>query len=269
MIGKTGMLGTGRRKGWSISALVEKSSFTPVVSNPTRLFFKPDGTQMFVGHNFPGTPDGTGTIYEYSLPTPWSLSNASVVRYLSMSDSFVGGLFFKPDGTRMYVDVGVTKEYALSSAWNISTATYSRASNYSPSESCHFQPDGSAFFSVTGEATTITVSRHALSQAWNVSTNASPQSVAFSRPVTNYGNQISAVAFRPNGLEMFIASFFGKYLQKFVLSSAWNITTASLKNTVFFESANFYPQGMVFRDDGLRMYLTEGFSGKAVEFGIV
>ena len=66
---------------------------------PTGLFFKPDGTKMYVigaaGEN----------INEYNLSTAWDVSTSSYLQNFSVAaqDTSPQGLFFKPDGTKMYV----------------------------------------------------------------------------------------------------------------------------------------------------------------------
>ena len=90
---------------------------------PTGVHFKSDGTKMYaVGVT-------TDTVYEYNLSTAWIISTASYVQSFSVAGQEINpqGLFFKDDGTKMYV-IGSTgddvNEYTLSSAWDISTASY-------------------------------------------------------------------------------------------------------------------------------------------------
>ncbi|MCH9787299.1 MAG: SMP-30/gluconolactonase/LRE family protein, partial [Gammaproteobacteria bacterium] len=66
---------------------------------PGAFTFKPDGTKMYVGCA------SNRFIYEYSLSTAWALNTASY----SSNSLYVGdhvtqprGIFFKPDGTKMY-----------------------------------------------------------------------------------------------------------------------------------------------------------------------
>jgi sugar lactone lactonase YvrE len=110
---------------WNVSSAsyVQNFSISAQETGPTDLFFKPDGTKMYVL----GT---TGDdINEYTLSTPWDISTASYVQNFSVAAQEIipQGLFFKPDGTKMYV-IGSAgddvNEYDLSSAWDISTASY-------------------------------------------------------------------------------------------------------------------------------------------------
>jgi DNA-binding beta-propeller fold protein YncE len=91
---------------------------------PADIFFRPDGTKMYmVGYL-------TAKVYSYTLSTPWNISTASydnVFFSVNSQDTRPYGLFFKPDGTRMYV-LGYSSKrvysYTLSTPWNISTASY-------------------------------------------------------------------------------------------------------------------------------------------------
>lgn len=97
-------------------------------THASSLFFKPDGTRLFVS-------DATDqAVYEYSLSTAWSISTLSYVGSHSISDNVGGGfrgIYFSPDGTKMF---GVSNTYRrvyrwdLSTAWDISTETYHSSS---------------------------------------------------------------------------------------------------------------------------------------------
>ena len=71
-------------------------------------------------------------IYQYTLSQPWNTSTATwdgPTTNLSVSaqDTVPLGLFFKPDGTKIYL-TGNTNDrvyqYTLSKPWNLSTATW-------------------------------------------------------------------------------------------------------------------------------------------------
>lgn len=142
-------------------------------ANPNVLFFKPDGTAMYM------LGQTNDRVYQYTLSTAWDVSTAS---YASLSFLVSGqetnptGLFFKPDGTAMYV-VGQAADtvfqYTLSTAWNVSTASYasksfSVAAQDALPNSLFFKSDGTAMYIVA--ATNDRVFQYNLSTAWDVST---------------------------------------------------------------------------------------------------
>ncbi|MCH7882843.1 hypothetical protein IIA95_00255, partial [Patescibacteria group bacterium] len=83
----------------STSLFLQTFSVTTEDAGPADIFFKPDGTKMYV----------LGLIgidvNEYNLSTPWDVSTASFNQLFDVSgeDTAPHDIFFKPDGTKMYV----------------------------------------------------------------------------------------------------------------------------------------------------------------------
>ena len=191
----------------------------------TGLFFKPDGTKMFVS----GT---TGIdINEYALSTPWDVSTAT---YTAVSGTLSGDtgpqdIFFKPDGLSVYVS-GNTNDtiymYNLSSAWNISTlnttvaALFSVAAQETTPTGLFFKPDGLKMY-VAG-SNGDDVNEYNLSVAWDITT-----AVYFQ--VTTTVTQDTApgsLSFSSDGTKMFVAGTTGDEVNEYTLTSAWNVSTA-------------------------------------------
>jgi len=126
-------------------------------TTPTGIFFKPDGTKMYV---LGSTGDD---VNEYDLSTAWDVTTASYLQNFSVSaqESQPQGIFFKPDGTKMYV-IGFTgddvNEYDLSTAWDVSSASYlqnfSVAAQETAPSGIFFKPDGTKMYVIgyTGDA---------------------------------------------------------------------------------------------------------------------
>jgi DNA-binding beta-propeller fold protein YncE len=77
-------------------------------------------------HEFKIKLTGAGAIVGYDLPTA---SYDDVSFSVATEEINPTGIFFKPDGTRMYVTgfgSDTVSEYNLSSLWDVSSATYSR-----------------------------------------------------------------------------------------------------------------------------------------------
>jgi len=138
---------------WDISSAsyLQNFSVSAQETNPEGLFFKPDGTKMYVV----GTSGDA--VNEYDLSSAWDVSSASYLQNFSVSaqDTGPAGLFFKPDGTKMYIvgQVGDNvNEYDLSSAWDISSASYlqnfSVSAQETGSQGVFFKPDGTKMYVV-------------------------------------------------------------------------------------------------------------------------
>jgi hypothetical protein len=109
---------------WNISTVSCVHDYKTTQGNSTALFFKPDGTKMYEVDYY------EDQVYSYNLSTAWAISSAvydSVTGPFSIDGVNPQGLFFKPDGTKMYaLCSGDDKihQYTLSTAWDISTASY-------------------------------------------------------------------------------------------------------------------------------------------------
>ena len=175
-------------------------------SSPAELFFKPDGTKMYVvGYgDFPNS-----YVYQYSLSTAWDLSTASydnVSFEVSSQEQIPFVMFFKPDGTKMYIagDGATVYQYSLSTAWDLSTASYDSVSFSVNSQegspnSISFKPDGTKMY-VLGTSTDA-VLQFSLSTAWVVS-SASYDSVSFS--VGSQESTPQGMFFKSDGKKLYV-----------------------------------------------------------------
>jgi len=91
---------------------------------PNGIFFKPDGTKMFVlGWRSGGS---LADILEFSLSTAWDISTISYTAKISSVTSDYGrAITFKRDGSAFffYDNSQNMRKYTLSTAWDISTAS--------------------------------------------------------------------------------------------------------------------------------------------------
>ena len=221
-------------------------------TSPSGMFFKPDGTKMYV-------VGGVGQdVNEYDLSTAWGISTAVYLQNFSVAaqDTFPQGLFFKPDGTKMYV-VGQTgrdvNEYDLSTAWNISTASYLQNFSVNAQETqptgVFFKPDGTKMYVVgfTGDD----VNEYDLSVAWDISTASYLQNFSVAAQETTPQD----VFFKPDGTKMYIVGSVGDDVNEYDLSTAWNISTASYLQNFSVAAQETTPQGLFFKDDGTKMFV--------------
>ena len=174
-------------------------------TTPKDIFFKPDGTKMYM------IGDSSNSIYQYTLSTAWDLSTASydsVSFSVAAEDNSPLGIFFKPDGSKMYVSAGFLAgdvyQYTLSTAWDLSTASYDSVSHDVSSQSnsptgIFFKPDGAKMYMIG--STTDSVYQYTLSTAWDLST-ASYDSVNFS--VTTEDTSPEGIFFKPDGAKMYM-----------------------------------------------------------------
>ena len=170
---------------------------------------------------------------------------------VSSQETGVRGTFFKGDGTKFYT-VGATDDtvyqYSLSTAWDISTASYDSKSFSVSSQDIFpgalaFKPDGTKMY-IAGN-TNDTIYQYSLSTAWDVST-ASYDSKSFSD--SNFGVFPNGLRFKPDGTKVYINNYSGSSVRQFSLSTAWDISTASYDSVSY--TVGTQPIGLAFNDDG-------------------
>ena len=236
---------------WNIATSVYVQSFSVSSQEiaPQAIFFKSDGTKMYVAGN------AGDDVNEYNLSTPWNISTATYLQAFSLSPALnPDSLFFNSDGTKMYVIAGgAVYEYTLSSGWNVSTATYVQFFDLSataPSAvGLFFKPDGLKMF-VTGTSGDA-VYEYSLSSAGNVSTLSYVQS--FSVSAQDTGPQ--GLSFKPDGTQMYVLGGVGDDVNQYVLSTAWNISTAVYQQTFSHAAQDTASVGLFFNPDGTGFYI--------------
>jgi len=142
-------------------------------TNPHGIQVKPDGSRAFVAC------ESTGAIYQYDMSTNFDASSMS---YSSISLTYSGDtgaasardIVVKPDGlTLLLFTLGDVWEYTLSTAWDLSTASYSTntfdfGALGPDAQDVHMDPDGDWILML--DATSESLHKLTLSTSWDVST---------------------------------------------------------------------------------------------------
>ena len=196
----------GLSTAWDASTgSYDSVSFT-LTDNVNNVFFKPDGTSMYAMNSTDDALD------QYNLSTAWDITSSSYSQSFSYAtqDNNAGGIFFKPDGTKMYIAGWTTDkvyEYNLSTAWDISTASYVQDVSIRPDitnsnpTGVFFTPDGLSM--IVNIITNDLICKYTLSTAWDIST-ASYTNVSLD--VTAVAIDPYQIAFKPDGTKMFVVS---------------------------------------------------------------
>jgi hypothetical protein len=208
---------------------------------PTDLFFAPDGLTMYV------VGDTNNIVFQYTLSTAWSIATASYASKsfsVSTQESTPSGLWFKPDGTQMYV-VGSTTDavyqYTLSTAWDVSTASYSGifysvAQQETSPQQINLNADGTKMWVAGNVGDDIW--EYSLSSAWNVST---------ATPINNFyiGFQDTA----PTGLFIDSTAANRVYMVGSTTDFIYQYNTAT--NSLKLDTAKLYVDGVLSVNDNL------------------
>jgi len=216
---------------------------------------------------------------------PWDLSAASYdnvsfdvstqdgnPKAIFFKSDGTGGLFFKPDGTKMYVpdvDSDLVFQYSLSTAWDLSTASYDSVSfdvgaQSIDTEGIFFKPDGTKMYISNREDS---IYQYTLSSPWDLST-ASYDNVALD--VSAEDSATRGVFFKPDGTKMYLAGGGDTdSVYQYSLSTAWDLSTASYDNisaNVGLQEANIY--GVFLKPDGTKMYVLGNFSDTVYQYSL-
>lgn len=233
-------------------------SLQSVAPTPRGLAFKTDGTKMYVSST------DNDAVYQYSLSTAWDASTASYdsVSFSVLSQtSFPVDLFFKPDGTEMYVsslDNGAVYQYSLSTSWDISSASFTGSISVAVNMAAILNSDGTKMFTLSG----TTITSYTLSTAWDI-TSASSDGVTFS--VSGQDGDPRALFVTPDGLKLFVVGSATDTVYRYSLPSSWNLSGASYDGVSFSVAAqDTLPFGLEFKTDGKIMYIL-GATGGVVD----
>ena len=156
---------------WIVSSAnwVRDFSISAKEAVPWGLYFKDDGSKMFIcGSN-------SDSVHEYGLSTDWDISTATFTTTLDVSgkDTLPAGIFFKPDGTKLYVagrSSDSVHQYNLTTAWDLSTASFGQSFTdtirLANIYTVFFKYDGTKMYNINS----TTLYEWDLSTAWDIST---------------------------------------------------------------------------------------------------
>lgn len=273
----------------------ETRTTSPAIDFPYKSLISEDTLPREFVFNYDGTEGymiGTqrNTVYKYSLPDAWDVETMvatattfSVVDYERASQ----GLFFKPDGSEMYiVGYGTTATYTsgltsamvsagiattmgnkpgnvfqftLASNWDITSASFTTSFYVGGQENqptqVGFSSDG-AFMLIIGKERDR-MQTYTLTNPWNVDS-------AVYEPF-NYNNwndsQSSSDSlpqsffFKPDGKQIFMVESNNERLQQYELSAPYQVR--NLEST---------PRAFFFKPDGLKLYIVGSSQSRVYSF---
>jgi sugar lactone lactonase YvrE len=231
-------------------------------SQPTGLTFSPSGRRMYImGLN-------NDRVYQYKLSTSFDVSTATYMnKSISIANTSNAGpgdkdpreVQFHPEGHTMYI-VGIDRDtvyqYSLSTAWDVSTATYaSKSKDVSAQDtnpqSLAFSDDGTKMY-ILG-STNDRIFQYTLSSPWDVST-ATYASKFLS--VASQENSPLAMAFSSDGKKVLVAGSTNDTVYQYTLSTAWDISTATYDNkSLSIGAQESAPHGIALSTDQKKMFI--------------
>lgn len=248
----------------------EYSTNTQTTNPAGGIAFKDDGTKMYI------CDPNARSIYQYTLSPAWDITSAT---YDSKSLSTTG---FNPDdikfgdsGAKLYVPGDdaqeKVREYTLSTAWDISTATLGSPSEINVDAELAFgsgmavKPDGTKFWLLDGGS--LKLKQYTMSTAWDLISASYDGSGSDSAAMTSiFSGAVlyTFPVFSSDGTKFYVNYTTGDYLVQGSLSTAWDISTITDDSQDFsYTGSTVQGHGFAWKDDGLAFYLNSTNSPSA------
>lgn len=244
------------------SAVLVSANVAIIDQAPVGIAFNPSGRRMYIiGTN-------QDKVFQYNLSTAFDVSTAVYTsKQKSIANTTASGpgdvdprdVQFHPEGHTMYI-VGngrnTVDQYSLSTAWDVSTATYaSKSKNVSAqdtnSQSLAFSDDGSKMY-ILGQ-TNDRIFQYTLSTPWDVST-ATYASKFFS--VSGQENSPQGMAFSNDGKKVLVVGNANDTVYQYSLSTPWDISTASYDTkSLNIGGQESTPHGIALSTDQTKMFI--------------
>ena len=225
---------------------------------PTSIAFGSGGSKMFI------VGSAGDDVNEFALSIPYCLSTAGFMDSFDISgqDTIPQGIAFSPAGTKMLI-VGQAgndvSEYTLSTAWDVSTATFvsgvcdltDDSSGILAPRAIAFNSDGTKMRVITSN--TDDVHEYTLTTGFDMSTCAYTADADLSVKAKD-GNP-RGMAFNSDGTKMFFLGETQDKVHEYTLATAYDVSTATYVDALDISSHEANSSGLTFDKNGYRMYI--------------
>lgn len=235
--------------------------------NPSGIAFDVSGSNVYVAST------NTSSIYQYRLHTSWDITTANLVANVSVAsiDSTPRSLTLDPTGGKLYLtgeNSSKITQFSLSSHWDISTIAYvanvdiGTATGETTLSGLHIDASGTRLYT-TGR-TTDKVYSYTLSAAWNLST----ATLTSSKAIGAQENNPYSVLLDSTGAYLYIIGTSGDDINRYILSNAWDITTAVFLESTSVKSFDTDPVAASFCAGGYRLYIVGSDTGSVYQLSM-
>lgn len=266
MLGKALQLAAaGNSSGDAVWPDISTASFVRfdqvVAQNDVRdVFFKPDGTKIY-------TCEVGDYIREATLSTAWDISTHGSANYTLTTDQTHNGnpwgIFIGNNGTELYVTEissgDQVIQYTMSTAWDLSTASYTRKFSVGTQESLvrgvSFSEDGTLMF-INGQSSDF--NKYTLSTAWDIST------ASYSQTSSSYNSLTTAALgmfMKPDGTKFYLVENANDKIHQWNMTTPYDITSdigTTTDDDLSVTNQETTPYSMYISPDGNHLYLGGG-----------
>jgi len=219
------------------------------------------------GNKFYAGGDSGDVIYQYDLSTAYDVTTATYAGKsvdLTADSDGLGGFVFNAAGTKVYVAAYVpddVKEYALSTAWDISTASFTTGdkidSQSTSARDVLFDDDGDRAY--VADANGDAVYQYTLTTAYDLSTGSYASK---SLDISNEQSDVRCMAWNGDGTKLYVGGK-GTEIAVYALTTAYDVSTATFSYSVSFapiKSTEYFLYGIEWNDDGTKFAMCIGYS---------
>lgn len=240
-------------------------SFTSQTGSPVGIFFKDDGTKMYMADS------SNREVHQYSLSTAFNVESATFEKSKSTgATASLHDVFFRPDGTEMYVAQTATgpgtnnesqvTRFTLTTAWDIGTATDQGGILLDLNiKDLFFKSDGTKFY----EAKDAQIREYPLSTAWDLGSRGTETVLTVTEETA-----IQGVHFKSDGTEMYIVGFDNDTVYRYSLSTAWSVSSATFVDSLLIVQ-EATPTGLTFSSDDSIMYVVGNTTDSIYSFPLI
>jgi len=236
------------------------------------IFIKPDGTRVYVTND---KDNDDQSVIEYSLTTPFDISTAAKVSDTPLTIEEGGStevmdnphaIVFKTDGTEMYVirsdgtsgnNVSI-EQFTLSTPWKTSTLSWTArtalragCTTSIQSRGISFKPDGTRVF-IGNEGNNI-IAQYDLTTPWDITSMTNQQC---SRSIQSDESSLRNIQLSSDGNFLYVGGNNGDDINKYSLSSPYNITSITLETSYSIVSQTGNMRGFIFSSNFTKLYVT-------------
>ena len=231
--------------------------------------FKPDGKIMYVTNRENDDISVVDTVKQYSLSTPFDISTAKEVSNTRVEEE-VGtnlnflphAIEFKPDGTRLFLIANtgtLVYQFDLSTAWDTSTISFNAKYNVTGENQLRtltFKPDGLRMY-VSGTQHDK-LKEYILTNPWDITTS-NVTAGKTSSSLVSADDNMRNVQFNSSGTELYVGGNENNNMNKYTLSTAWDISTISSSFTAYTLGGTTFSnmRGFIFTSSFTRLYITD------------
>lgn len=212
---------------------------------------------------------GSGTSASVSLAGKYNVSDAFFEHSTDVSSeegTAARGVEITNSGQSLYVtgDTGFVYQYSLSTAYDISSASFVRSTDVSTNigspEAVRFNGDGSKMF--IADSSDGTVAEYTLGTEYDIST------ATFDSEKGVSSTDVTALAFGDSGSVMYVTLGNIGTSTFYTLSTPYDVSTANFDRSMDLSGEVDNPSGATFNDDGSKLFVTGQGDSNVTEYAL-